>query len=446
MQKKLILVLLSLLFVSSLHAKWWIFGGGEEEVGFDYLYANALSFDDAGQEAIMMRESLDNGYLHVRGKARTGKNPVGDVSVSLDGGKTWNKARFEKDGGFNFSFEPDLTQTYHIIAKVIDTTGKANTLEDAQIRLSFSDLDAYGMIQETLTQLKTFYEQENDAGFMQYVDRNFEGDEMTLERALRKDFSALDNIQIDFSISSVAFSNNRYYASILFNRSVLATSDGTLYQDRGVTEFSFGVGEKGAMLLSMKHPLIFGLSYAADVASGTTANAQNSENFLVVNDSGGVSQTSLANLEEGGGDDYMTSGTFVLQKCTIPICPLPVGFNFTEDDAVYDSSLSEIHIEGNIIWGRFLSGVTLQDFGLGASFSGVTVPEGGYDSGTAPSAEDPGRVFGVKLMNNTYALVRIQSSMEIDPLSDPDVDDGAVNVWRVTLEYKYNPNGSRYFP
>ncbi|MBN2964962.1 hypothetical protein JWV37_09240 [Sulfurospirillum sp. T05] len=433
MQKKLILVLLSLLFASSLHAKWWIFGGGEEEVGFDYLYANTLSFDDAGQEAIMMRESLDNGYLHVRGKARTGKNPVGDVSVSLDGGKTWNKARFEKDGGFNFSFEPDLAQTYHIVAKVIDTTGKANTLEDAQIRLSFSDLDAYGMIQETLTQLKTFYEQENDTGFMQYVDRNFEGDEMTLERALRKDFSALDNIQIDFSISSVAFSNNRYYASILFNRSVLATSDGTLYQDRGVTEFSFSVGEKGAMLLSMKNPLIFGLSYAADVASGTTANAQNNENFLVVNDSGGVSQTSLANLEEGGGDDYMTSGSFTLNNNQ--------GFDFTDDSVTPIDHMNLASYTGHIglfEGNRFetLGGAAAKEYGS-VSIDGLTVDEAGYNEFWVGDLDtlNSDDVLAIKLPNNTYALLKITTIVNL----------GGGN-YTISLDYKYNPNGSRYFP
>ena len=74
--KTKLLTLITFLFLivtPSLHAKWWIFGGGEEEVGFDYINLNALSFDDVNKEAVLLKESLDKGYLHVRGKARTGK-------------------------------------------------------------------------------------------------------------------------------------------------------------------------------------------------------------------------------------------------------------------------------------------------------------------------------------------------------------------------------------
>lgn len=126
-----LITLLLLILAPSLQAKWWIFGGGEEEVGFDYININALSFDDVNKEAVMLKGSLDKGYLHVRGKAHSGQNPIGAITVSLDGAKTWQKAKFEKDGGFDFTFEPDLAQTYDIYVKVIDTAGKSNEIEDA---------------------------------------------------------------------------------------------------------------------------------------------------------------------------------------------------------------------------------------------------------------------------------------------------------------------------
>lgn len=419
------IMIFCLALIPSLHAKWWIFGGGEDEVGFDYLYLNALSFDDFEKEVILLKESLDKGYLHVRGKAHTGQNPVGAVTVSLDGGKTWQKAKFEKDGGFDFSFEPDLSQTYDIYVKVIDTTGKANTLEDAHATIKFSDSDFQAMIAQTLNALKAAYEQEDDINFMRYVDRNFEGDDITLERALRKDFSALENIRLDFTLSSVAFSGSKYYASITFNRSVTASSTGNTYSDRGVTEFTFSVGEQGAMLLSMKNPLIFGLTYAADIASGTTASAQNSQQYLSINDGGSVSQRSLAAIaNDDSSNDFATSGSFFLQFGTC--CgPNADGFNFTNDEKTTTVVASEIYKESNILIGN--AGAQVQELGVGFGFSGVTVPDGVY---FGANIDTIGQIIAVRLANNTYAIMRISNIA------------GGI----VYFDYKYNPNGSRTFP
>jgi len=417
-----------LIVTPSLYAKWWIFGGGEEEVGFDYINLNALSFDDVNKEAVLLKESLDKGYLHVRGKAHTGQNPVGAITVSLDGAKTWQKAKFEKDGGFDFSFEPDLSQTYDIYVKVIDTAGKSNEIEDAHVKVSFSDLDFYALIGETLSKLKTYYEQEDDINFMQYVSRDFEGDDMTLERALRKDFSALENIRLDFTLNNVAMSGNKYYASISFNRSVIAY-DGTShsnFSDRGVTEFTFAVGEKGAMLLSMKNPLIFGLTYAADVASGTTSSAQNNQRFLSLNESGKIIPLTTEELSTNdSSNDYMTSGNFNLQISCFPPCTNADGFNFSNDEKTTLITESEVYKESNLLWGN--AGAQVLNLGT-VSFTGITVPNVGYSNNG--SIVTVGEILAVKLANNTYALLRISNIA------------GGI----VYFDYKYNPNGSLTFP
>lgn len=431
MKSKILLIIFSVLFFSSstLYAKWWIFGGGEEEVGFDYLYVNALSFDDVSGVAVLPTSQLDKGLLHIRGKARSGKNKIGAVTVSLDGGKTWKKASFEKDGGFDFSFTPDTAQSYDIYAKVIDTSGRSNEVEDAHIKISFSDLDVEDTIQQTLAKLKTYYEQEDDINFMQYVSNNFEGDIMTLERALRKDFSALDNIQIDFSITSFAFSNNRYYASIYFNRSVEA-SDGTSYSDSGSTEFTFEIGEKEAMLLTMKNPLIFGLTYASDIASGTTASAQNSANFLTINNSGSVSEDTLANIDSGSGsdDDYASSGSFSLFTWCSPPCSTADGFNFSDDIKTTSIAQSEVYKESNILIPN--AGVALYDYNADISINGITLPDTGYSIMAFADIGTVGNVIAAKLPNNTYAVMKVTNIA------------GSI----IYFDYKYNPGGSRTFP
>lgn len=429
MKTKLFMILILLLSFSSVHAKWWIFGGGEEEVGFDYLYINSLSFDDISSGSAMLPiNQLEKGALHVRGKARSGKNQIGAISVSLDGAKTWQKASFEKDGGFDFSFEPDTTQSYDIYVKIIDTTGKSNEIEDSHIKVSFTNLDAQATIQETLNHLKTYYEQEDDSNFMRYVSDAFEGDVMTLERALRKDFSALENITIDFSISGVAFSNNRYYASVYFNRSVDDATTGTSYSDRGVTEFSFDIGEKGAMLLSMKNPLIFGLTYATDIASGTTASAQNSANFITINNNGSVGQSTLADIESGNdANDYMSTGSITLLNNAPPPTQ---GFNFFDEAVTTTLAQIQIYKEGNLIWGE--NGTQVLCLNATGEFNNLTVPTFGYGNSTAaPCDNNPNDVIAVALPNGTYAVIKISSSTM----------GGSANI-----DYKYNPSGSRTFP
>ncbi len=429
--KTKLLTLIAFFFVlltPMLHAKWWIFGGGEDSVGFDYLYVNALSFDDVNNEAIFIKDNLDNGYLHIKGKAHTGKNPVGSISVSLDGAQTWQKAKFDKDGSFDFSFEPDTARSYNIYVKVVDTAGKANEIDDAHIQISFSNANYYTLIAETLIKLKASYEQEDDVSFMQYVSRDFEGDDMTLERALRKDFTALENIKLDFTINNIAMSGNRYYASITFNRSVIASSNGTMYNDRGVTEFTFTAGEKGAMLLSMKNPLIFGLTYAADVAMGTTASAQNSQSYLSITDSGSVSQLSLSDIASGdSSNDFMMTGNFYLEQLCMPGpgCTTTHGFNFNNDSVANTFAEAQVMVETTIMgW----NGAEIQNLGQ-VGMTGITVPDPFNNNPINPPfvAND---VYAVKLPDNTYAIMQFLNSV------------GS----RHYFNYKYNPNGSRTFP
>lgn len=431
MKNKIFILLLSLICLTTtpLEAKWWIFGGGEDEIGFDYLYVGNLSFDDIDEQATLLQDSLDEGSLHVRGKARAGNGQIGAIRVSLDGSKTWEKASFEKDGGFDFSFEPDLEKSYDIYVKVIDTSGKSNEIIDSHVVVSFSDLDVSEAIIATLSKLKNAYQEEDENIFMQYVSSSFEGDDVTLERALRKDFVALDDIRIDFTLNSVASSNNRYYASIFFNRHVSSAIDGTSYDDSGVTEFTFEVGEQGAMLLSMKNPLLFGLSYAGDVVSGTVVSAQNSEEYLSISDDGTVSKKSLEDIVAGNeDDDYATSGSFTLEISCIPPCNTADGFNFTNDEETALISSSEIFKENDSLWPN--GGTRLLDLGV-SSIDGITVPESGYGDPVLGSALlEFGRAIAVKLTNNTYAVIKVTSF----------ISNGSVS-----FSYKYNPGGSRAF-
>ena len=204
MRNRLKILLLPLLLIfafTNANAKWWIFGQNENSVDVSYLYINSLSFDSTKKELVISKDSLDNGYLHIRGKANAGSSNIGRVLITLDGKKTWQKAKLTRDGAFDFSFEPELNKKYDVYVQILDTTGKSNDIEDTHKIVSVSDKNMREIVQASLNHLKQAYSDEDLSGFMRYVSGDFTGDDSALELALRKDFSAFDNIQINFTIN-----------------------------------------------------------------------------------------------------------------------------------------------------------------------------------------------------------------------------------------------------
>jgi len=434
--KKLILIVLIICFlgVAQVQAKWWIFGQSEDIVELNYLYVNGISFDDIDDEVILSTESLESGMVRVHGKASAGRNKIGKVSVSIDGGQTWRTSEMAKDGAFEYRFDAETGRSYKMRVKAMDTTGKSNEPEDTAFELTVTDESMMEQVEKTLANLKNAYEDENDRRFMQFVSPDFEGGGATLDMALRKDFAALDNIRIDFTIVSAMFHDNRYHTAVQFNRNVFAVTDGMPYSDRGMTEFTFVRGKKGAMLYEMKNPLIFGLTYAADVATGTTQASENTGEFITVSEGGSVTTTGINDIgeDEETGGEMGTSGTFTFQYCDGS--STNDGFDFM-NDTLTTSLSSDIFIEINIVFGN--TGVEMQDLGVVSSLNNITVPETGYSNITPLLDGNIGGAFAVKLPDNTYAVCRVLSYQEIDPVC-PET--------RSSLEYRYNPDGSRVFP
>ena len=121
-------------------AKWWIFGKSEEPVDFHYLYINNMSFMEKSEKITLFRDSLPEGRVVIRGKAKTKAGKVGSVEVSIDNRETWQKAKLGESGAFEFSFKPELGKTYDLYIKVLDTTGKSNRIEDTYRQITLSDL------------------------------------------------------------------------------------------------------------------------------------------------------------------------------------------------------------------------------------------------------------------------------------------------------------------
>jgi len=297
----LICVLALGMIATGAEAKWWIFGKSGDDVAVDYLYLNDNSFEEKDTKITLYKDNLPNGMILVRGKARAGKNQIGAVQISTDGKEKWEKARLNDNGTFEYSFKPDTGAVYNLYVKIIDTTGKSNNVDLTHKEVSISDQDVMAAVREALDAMVRAYCQEDARGFMSYVSQDFVGDDTVLDRAIRKDFTLFDNIDLRYTISSIASGGGgKIYVSIFYNRLVISTKNGNTYSDKGTTEFAFTVGDKGPKVYNMKKPLIFGLSDADEVAGGSVVIGTNDQ-VIQVGPGGDVFVGPITGGGGGGG-------------------------------------------------------------------------------------------------------------------------------------------------
>ncbi len=416
----IVITLLALLPATS-QAKWWIFGQSENEISTKYLYLNGVSYDELGDKVTVYRETLENGQIVLRGKAATSSSAVGSVQVSNNNKESWEKARKSSDGSFEYSFRPEAGKTYVLFVKIIDTTGKSNEVDATRKEIAISDQNIAALVRQAVNEMIAAYRAEDPMRFMALVGEDFAGDPSVLDRAIRRDFSAFENIDITYTINNVTAATGKIYASFSFSRKLTSTRSGQTLRDKGVSEFVFTLGEKGPLVFSMKNPLIFGLSDASEVATGTVNSAENSA-VIQISSNGTVLVAPVDSITNGDSD--LVTGSFTLTNTCTPPCTSADGFNFTQDIPTTLIAASEIYKESNLIWGN---GAVLLSY-MGSSFSNITIPDSGWGQNVHFSTE--GAVFAVKLPNNTYALIKYIG------------EQGPANN---VFEYKYQPNGSRSF-
>ena len=299
--RPLICALLTILVLaSSAQAGWWIFGKSPEEVGTKYLYINGIAFDEKDTKITLYKDMLTNGNVLIRGKAATKQNKIGAVQVSTDNKANWEKAKLSDDGTFEYTFQPDINTPYDIYVKILDTTGKSNNIEATHKTVTVTDQKMGDTVKEALDAMIQAYKDEDARKFMSYVSEDFAGDDTILDRAIRKDFTFFDNIELTYSLSSIASGTGKVYVTIFYNRFLTSTKDGNNYKDTGTTEFVFKITESGPKVFSMKNPLIFGLSEAEDVATGsiTVGNTQ----VINLNPNGTVTVGPVGGGGGGNGD------------------------------------------------------------------------------------------------------------------------------------------------
>lgn len=435
-----ILIMLALLPATG-HAKWWIFGQAENEISTRYLYLNGVSYDELGDKVTIYRETLQNGQVTLRGKAATSSSAVGSVQVSTTDKESWEKARKASDGSFEYSFRPETGKTYVLYVKIIDTTGKTNDVDATRKEITISGQNISTLIRQALDELMAAYMAEDPARFMALVSEDFAADPTILDRAIRRDFTAFDNIDLRHTINNVTAANGKIYAGFTFSRRLTSTRSGQTLTDKGSSEFIFSLGEKGPLVSSMKNPLIFGLSDASNVATGTV-NTGTNEPVIIVTSSGDVITQPFSDaIETINNDgvvqttaDSVESGNFTLDNTGSCFQP---GFAFVAQE-VTCTWTGDINLEINLMFIK--SGIGIQSLGTGGINSFSQAPASGYaiSDGTGFTAfnvgDNIGTTYALQLLNGKFALLEV--------VSYTDFGDATT---RSTYRYKYQPDGTRNF-
>jgi hypothetical protein len=437
--KLLAVTLFCLVLTSEAEAKWWIFGQANEEVSISYLYLNDISYEESGQKLTLYRDMLTGGEIVLRGKARVSKGNIGGASVSLDNRATWKEAQFSTDGAFEYRFRPEVGKTYVMYVEVVDTSGKANDIENTRKELTVSEGSFQNQVRETLDAMIAAYRAEDPAAFMKYVSEDFAADPSVLDRAIRRDFAIFDNIDLRYTLNNVASGSGGLFTSISFSRQLTSARDGKTYTDKGVTEFVFRLTDQGAKVFSMKFPLIFGLSDSAEIATGT-ANSGSNEPTIVVSSSGDVALVPLSDAL--AGNDSISSVESGSATIAVQFHPA-LGFDFVSGE-VRESGVAFMMTGGDatqVAAYVFLqAGTLINDLGSSVPISSLSqAPDSGYGSGPATGGIYlvSGHSYAFLLSNGKYALMQVTNVTF--PGSGYDI------ITTMQFSYKYQPDGSRNF-
>lgn len=464
----LVLVIFSL---SAAEAKWWIFGQSEGELSISYLFINKASFDETGSKITLYREALPDGKVTITGRAVSGKGKIGSVRISLDGKETWSDANLAENGAFEFSFRPELGKTYSFFIEISDTTGKTNDVAATARQLTLSDRNVMSLVKEALKKLIEAYESHDARAFMSLVSEDFAGDMTNLDRAIRKDFSSFDNIELRYTLNNITSDTKGTSVSLSYSRILTSTKSGQSLKDKGITEFVFKMAEKGAKVYSMKNPLLFGVTGAPNVATGTV-NPVTNDPVIIVDSSGNAAEVpaqyfsqlvmddslKITNNPDGSSTIKSSNGKITVDKngnktgggnpsetvekgsrTLVAAGHPPMGFTFV--DGQVTAVVGDFQITGGgpgRAYGFLAAGVTQVDLGTVSIGSVTEAPASGY-TGTPGVGQNfvEGHTYAFKLANGKYGLLEVKSVME-------DWTGGVMTI-TMRFEYKYQPSGARQF-
>ena len=402
MKKLIVGIVLALVFLAyspQVQAKWWIFGKAEDIPEITSIFIGTLDITDIDTDELTLDNSnLDGGNIIIKGFAAKGEAPLAMVKVSLDGGQTWEDVNI-RGNTFVYQFAPEENEEYKPRFKVMDTAGKESDVRDLpQFTLIYRAVDVHQIVEEVKQAMVEAYDSEDLSRFMGYISDNFTGDVFALEEAVQSDFDMYNNMNTDVRIQQVSKSGDQVNVEFEFNWTGIETSTGMLDSESGRTSFIF-IQEGGTYkVLSMASPIVFGSSYASEIATSFYGGGYEEEEE-------GEESLAVYRVALSAFTDYIDFATGAV-----------VG---TFGDMYFsDSPGLEVVID---------EADGIAPVGSGALADFTTAPASGYSFSQPASVGD---VYALKRSDNTYAMFVIVSII------------GST----LTIDYKYQPDGSRNFP
>lgn len=122
----------------------------------------------------------------------------------------------------------------------------------------------------TLEEMIKAYSSKDLTRFTEHISDSFQGDIFALEEAVQSDFRTYDDINLDISIEQVSKSEDQARVDFGFEWYGVKKIDGSIVNpSRGRTNYLF-VQEAGEYkLLATASPIIFGVTEASEVDTGT---------------------------------------------------------------------------------------------------------------------------------------------------------------------------------
>ncbi|MDD5022437.1 MAG: hypothetical protein PHR82_09975 [Endomicrobiaceae bacterium] len=428
MKKFLILVLFMTLSVfasvQQVQAKWWIFGKSADEVNLNYMYINKASYEDMNGKAVFFKNSLPNNEIAINGKASVKKSKIGAVMVSLDKKETWIKATLSDNGSFEYKFQPDTTKSYDFYLKIIDTTGKTNDIEKTYVQITFSDQDISLLARETLDKLFKAYQSENIQAFMALVSENFVPGSDILDSAVRKDFLLFDYIKIEHFINNISqVSDGKIFISFQYNRSVISTKTGETFTDKGMTELVLKNEGGQLKLYSMKNPLMFGLSDASEIATGSVNQSSDEDMIVVENPSGTIK---VLPYNEAIKDIYGDNNDGTVKTVTLnPGHMTPINSTYDFENEEYDNATWMVEYMGTSF--HLPGALPVQQLATGTDLNSTAVPTTGYNLTEGEVRGTVGECWAIDYGTRGRVLLKFKN----------DGFNSSPNPTAVIFDYKY---------
>jgi len=143
---------------------------------------------------VVFSDELSKGRLELFIKIAPGKYSIGEVYVSLDGGKSFRKTAYYHKHTYYFAFVPEPYKTYRVKFKIFDMLGSHIEFKYDMLELLYNPNTIRDAIKEEIYSLITDFDSEDIDVFMEHFSENYIDDIEDLRDKVEDLFNKYEDI------------------------------------------------------------------------------------------------------------------------------------------------------------------------------------------------------------------------------------------------------------